>query len=874
MEETMERKWHQHDVMDAIAAVDSNRKGLDASEASRRLGEYGPNSLVEKQKKSPFMMFLDQFKDFMILILLAAAVIAGAIGELADTLVIIAIVIANAIIGFIQEYKAEKAMEALKAMAAPQATAVRGGTMTKVASQEIVPGDVVVLEAGAFVPADLRLIETALLRVEEAALTGESVPVEKKTEALADPDLSLGDRLNMAYKGTIVTYGRGLGLVVATGMKTELGKIATMLQDEEDVKTPLQRRLAVFGKKLAIAVLVICAIVLGMGILRGEAPLLMLLTAISLAVAAIPEALPAVITVALALGAKKMVAKNALVRKLPAVETLGSVTYICSDKTGTLTLNRMTVEEVYGLGKSFKTMDPETEKIEYLFQALALSNDAEEDGDGNLIGDPTETALYATARDHGFRKQVLQKDMPRVNEVPFDSERKCMTTIHKLPSGEFISFTKGAVDMLLERSDDEMGLKGKEKLNREKILKVNDEMAGRGLRVLGIAMRKWERAPEAATPEVVEQGLTVLGLVGLMDPPREEAREAVGLCKKAGIHPVMITGDHPITAGVIARRIGILDGAVQEGVMTGKALEKLSDEEFTRRVGDIRVYARVAPEQKLKIVKALQAKGEFVAMTGDGVNDAPALKRADIGVAMGITGTDVSKEAAHMILLDDNFATIVNAIKEGRKIYDNIRKFIRYLLTTNSGEIWTLFLAQIVGLPVPLLPIHILWVNLVTDGLPALALSKEPAEKDVMNRPPRRPKESIFAHGLGIHALWVGLLMAGLVLGVQALSLNYKIGEWQTMVFTVMCLTQLGHVLAIRSERVSLFRQGLLSNKALLGAVVFSLALQMAVVYVPFLQSIFHTKPLSLWELVVCVAVSTGVFFAVEVEKLIMRRKG
>jgi P-type Ca2+ transporter type 2C len=867
----MDKNWHQCKAEEVLESFRSGRDGLTAADAAARLSEHGPNKLVEKRKKSAFMMFLDQFKDLMIIILLAAALVAGFIGELTDTLVIIAIVIANAVIGFIQEFRAEKAMEALKAMASPQTTVIRDGMITKINSQDLVPGDIVALEAGSVVPADIRLIESAMLRADEAALTGESVPVEKLAEVIDEPDLSLGDRLNMAYKGTVVTYGRGLGVVVTTGMKTELGKIATMLQDEEEVKTPLQRRLATFGKKLAVVVLVICALVFGIGLLRGEMPLLMLLTAISLAVAAIPEALPAVITISLALGAKKMVKQNALVRRLPAVETLGSVTYICSDKTGTLTLNRMTVEEIYALGHTYMLMDSPVGEMHHLLSALALSNDAQEDIHGNVVGEPTETALFLGAKHHDYHKRSLQEDFARVAEIPFDSERKCMTTVHKAPDGTFISFTKGAADMLLDKARTQLGPSGVEPIDRERIAAANDEMAGRGLRVLSVAMKKWDTLPQGLSLHEMEENLTFLGLVGVMDPPREEAREAVRVCKTAGIIPVMITGDHPLTARVIARRIGILEDDMEDAVMTGKEIEALSEEAFEKKVDHVRVYARVAPEQKLKIVKALQKKDQFVAMTGDGVNDAPALKRADIGVAMGITGTDVSKEAAHMVLLDDNFATIVKAIKEGRKIYDNIRKFIKYLLTTNAGEIWTLFLAQIIGLPVPLLPVHLLWVNLVTDGLPALALSIEPAEEDVMKRVPRHPKESLFSHGLGLHVLWVGLLMGAIVLGTQAFSIACDCGEWQTMVFTVLCLIQLGHVLAIRSETTSLFKQGLFSNKTLLGAVILCIGLQMAVVYVPVLNKIFHTKPLSLRELAVCIALSSAVFFAVEVEKLIKR---
>jgi Ca2+-transporting ATPase len=900
-------RWHQKSINEVIEELKSSLQGLSSEEAARCLAEYGPNELKEKKKKTPLMMFIDQFKDFMILVLIAAAVISGFIGELSDTIAIIVIVVLNAVIGFIQEYRAEKAMAALKRMAAPSATAIRNGVSETVSTSQLVPGDVVILEAGKIVPADMRVIESAQLKVEEAALTGESEAVEKHINALYDEHLPIGDRKNTAYKGTFVTYGRGTGVIVATGMNTELGKIATMLQEEEEVKTPLQKRLASFGQKLAIAVLAICAIVFGIGVMRGEPTMLMLLTAISLAVAAIPEALPAVITISLALGANKLVKQNALIRRLPAVETLGSVTYICSDKTGTLTLNKMTVEEMYFDRKLIKGprgqgVKGSSEKTDYLFEpsnprtlepsnprtlepifftALALSNDAVIDKDGNVIGDPTEIALFNVARDNGFNKNEVEKEFPRIAEIPFDSDRKCMTTFHKQSAVsdqqsaikiEYISFTKGAIEVLIDKSDNMLTSDGLKEIDREEILKVSDRMAADGLRVLCIAMRKWERLPDDMSAEKVETGLTILGLTGMMDPPREEAKEAVAMCKTAGIKPVMITGDHPLTARTIASRLGIIEDDTK-AIITGRELEELSLEEFEERVEHISVYARVAPEQKLKIVKALQDKGQFVAMTGDGVNDAPALKRSDIGIAMGITGTDVSKEASDMILLDDNFATIVKAVREGRKIYDNIRKFIKYLLTTNSGEIWTLFLAPLVGLPIPLLPIHILWINLVTDSLPALALSVEPAEGDVMGRPPRHPKESIFAHGLGLHAIWVGLLMAGVVLSVQTWSISTGHAHWQTMVFTVLCLTQLGHVLAIRSEKESLFKIGIFSNNYLLGAVALTFILQMATIYVPALNPVFKTEPLTLNELALTIALSSVVFFAVEIEKWWKRRK-
>ena len=881
--------WHEQEVPAVIQSLKSSPEGLSSAEAKKRLQEYGPNRLSETKKKSPFIMFLDQFTDFMILVLIAAAIISGFIGELSDTIAIIVIVILNAIIGFVQEYRAEKAMAALKKMVAPNAVVTRDGRPMEIPSSEIVPGDIVSLEQGRIIPADMRLIEVAHLKVEEAALTGESVSVEKHAGPIFDKRLPLGDRRNMAYKGTIVSYGRAQGMVVATGMNTELGKIATMLQEEEEVKTPLQRRLAVFGQKLAVAILVICAVIFGIGIIRGAEPLVMLLTAISLAVAAIPEALPAVVTISLALGAKKMVKQNALIRKLPAVETLGSVTYICSDKTGTLTLNRMKVEELYADGQIFRQQEmnmplPDSNKDQrntvmiQMFRAMALSNDAQMDADGNLIGDPTETALYLFALQNDFDKRHLSGDFLRIAEVPFDSDRKCMTTIHRMPvrkggnEEKFISFTKGAVEVLMERSKDTLTSDGIKSMDTGEIRTTSEKMAAEGLRVIAMGLRIWDSLPGDINPESVENGLTFLGFVGMIDPPREEAKEAVASCKTAGIKPVMITGDHPLTAKVIAKRLGIT-GEDPGAVITGKELEELSLEEFEKKVEHIRVYSRVAPEQKLRIIKALQDKSQFVAMTGDGVNDAPALKRADIGVAMGITGTDVAKEASHMILLDDNFATIVKAVKEGRKIYDNIRKFVRYLLTTNSGEVWTLFLAPLMGLPIPLLPIHILWINLMTDGLPALALSVEPAESNIMNRPPRHPKESIFAHGLGIHAIWVGIFMAGIVLFVQEWSIVTGHAHWQTMVFTVLCLTQLGHVMAIRSEKESLFTIGLFSNKPLLGAVLVSFTFQMATIYFPFLNPIFKTQPLSPGELAITLGLSSIVFFAVETEKLWKRRR-
>jgi len=872
--------WHCREAVEVVEELGSTAQGLSASEAGKRLNQWGPNELVEKKKKTPFMMFLEQFKDFMILILIAAAVISGLIGEVLDTVAIVVIIVLNAVIGFVQEYRAEKAIATLKKMAAPFAVVIRDGASTTVPAAELVPGDIVVVEAGNVIPADMRFIESAHLKVEEAALTGESVPVEKHTAALPDASAPLGDRRNMAYKGTVAVYGRGTAVVVTTGMETELGKIATMLQEEQEVKTPLQKRLTAFGKILSFLVLAICAIIFGIGILRGEPPMLMLLTAISLAVAAIPEALPAVVTISLALGAKKLVRQNALIRKLPAVETLGSVTYICSDKTGTLTVNRMTVEEFYVDGHIVKGaaagrnggFDTELKPYELLMLGLAVNNDVREDTSGAVIGDPTEAAAFSFAKKAGYFKKDIEVQLPRVAEIPFDSERKCMTTLHRW-SGQsrFISFTKGAPDILLEKSIDILTSEGLKKIDSGEITRINELMASEGLRVLAVGMRFLEEMPPEFTPGAAENELTLLGLVGMMDPPRQEAKDAIELCLSAGITPVIVTGDHPVTARSIAKRLGIV-GDYKRAILTGRELERLSIEALEQRVEHIRVYARVAPEQKLKIVKALQDKGQFVAMTGDGVNDAPALKRADIGVAMGITGTDVSKEASHMILLDDNFATIVKSIKEGRRIFDNVRKFIKYTMTSNSGEIWSIFLAPFLGLPIPLLPIHILWINLATDGLPGLALSAEPPEKGIMNRPPRPPKESIFAHGLAAHILWVGLLMGFTTIFTQAWAISTGTSHWQTMAFTVLCLSQMGNVLAVRSERESIFRQGLFSNKPLLGAFVLTFVLQMAIIYVPVLQRVFRTEALTLNELAFTLAMSSVVFIALEIEKFFRRR--
>ena len=849
-------RWYDVDAERALAILGSDAdRGLSSEEARLRLARHGPNVLADARRRGPVRILLAQFTDVMVLVLLGAAVVAGFLGEPEDIAAIIAIVVLNAVLGFVQEYRAERAVAALKAMAAPTARVRRDAVELNVPSADIIPGDVVVLEAGGIVPADLRLLDAKRLRVEEAALTGESMPVEKTSASIGGRDLVLGDRRNMSFKGTIIAYGRGTGVVVATGMETELGRIAGLLRDEAESRTPLQKRLAVFGRNLAIAVLALCAVIFVAGLLRGERPVLMFMTALSLAVAAIPEALPAVVTVSLALGARKLVRQHALIRRLPAVETLGSVTFICSDKTGTLTENRMRVETI------------EAEAMPLIYAAMALNNDASRGPDGEPSGDPTETALYRASANAGHSKETLERQAQRIAEVPFSSERARMTTVHREDHGLLV-LTKGAPERVLELCADRLGPHGTEPLEREAALSAAEHMAASGLRVLALAMRRVESLPVPL--ELVESSETLIGFVGLLDPPRHEAHDAVALCQSAGIHVVMITGDHPATARAIAERVGI--SAKGAAVVTGAQLSAMTADELGQRVRDIRVYARVAPEDKIRIVKALQQVGEYVAMTGDGVNDAPALRRADIGVAMGRSGTDVAREAAHMVLLDDNFATIVKAVREGRRIYDNIRRFVRYSLSTNSGEIWTLFMAPFIGLPLPLLPIHILWMNLITDGLPGLALVAEPPERAVMRRPPRPPGENLFAHGLWQHAIWVGLLMGGIALATQAWAIHIGDAHWQSMTFTVLTLSQLAHVMAIRSERDSLFRQGLLSNRPLLGAVTFTFLLQLATLYVPALTHVFRTTALTGLELLACIGLASIVFVAVEVEKWLIRR--
>lgn len=915
----MKSEWYRLKSEEVMAQTKSSlEQGLSSSEAATRFAQSGPNELVDKGNKGPLKILLEQLTGIMVIILLVSAVISIFLGDMEDAIAIMAIVILNTILGFTQEYRAEKAMEALKKMAVPHVKVRRDGHLSEISARELVPGDIILLEAGNAIPADGRLLESSNFRVQESILTGESEPVEKNTEPLEQANLVIGDRRNSVFSGTLVTYGRATAVVTETGMETELGHIAAMLQNVSQESTPLQRKLEQVGKSLAVAALIIVGVVFLLGVLRGEEFRLLFMTAISLAVAAVPEGLPTVVTIALSLGAQRMLKRNALIRKLPAVETLGSVTIICSDKTGTLTENRMTVTVLDTAGvqmdllehmDSFSpTVNPETDAIPVLSQQCsiqllllggALCNDAtleptdQTPGGFRAIGDPTEGALVIAAAHGGLWKSNLEKSFPRVAELPFDSERKRMTTIHSVSnpdavsmleklqipqiSKDYLALTKGSVDGLLDISSyvlSENQLEPMDQDWRKRIQEANDRLARNGMRILGISYQMRSNENTKDTKEVLEKDLVFVGLVGMIDPARTEVKAAVQVAQEAGIRSVMITGDHPLTAAFIARKLGILMHHQNNLVMTGQELDKLSVEELEKSVDDIVVYARVSPEHKLKIVEALQRKGNIVAMTGDGVNDAPALKRADIGVAMGITGTDVSKEAADMVLLDDNFATIVAAVEEGRRIYDNIRKFIKYALTSNSGEIWVMLVAPFLGMPLPLIPLQILWINLVTDGLPGLAMTVEAAEPDVMKRPPYHPKEGIFSRGLGRDILWIGFLLGAVSLGMGYWAWNTGHPGWQTMIFTTVTLSQMGNALALRSDRESVFKMGIFSNKLLIGSILLTTLLQLAVIYLPFMQKIFHTQALSAVDLLISLGLSVVVFAAVEIFKLGLRTWG
>lgn len=848
--------WYQKTVAEVLAHLNSSLQGISNAQAQQLLAQYGKNEIQSKGKKSALNILLAQFKELMILILLAAAALSYFIGDSKDAIIILVIVVLNAVVGFFQEYKAERAMDELKKLAAAQARVIRQGETKIIQAHELVPGDVVRLEAGDSVPADLRLIDVHYLKVEEASLTGESYPVLKTTESISQEAVPVGDQVNMVFKSTTVSYGRATGVVVTTGMQTEIGKIASLLE-VADAETPLQKRMAGFSKKLSLIILCICVVIYASGRLRGEDSLQMLMMAISVAVAAIPEALPAVITVALALGARRMVRKQALIRKLPAVETLGSVNYICTDKTGTLTENKMTVRETWVADNTIQVEKFSIEEM--LWLAMSLNQDTTKNGK-ELLGDPTEVAAvqYACSQQNNLQNALTH--YTRMEEIPFDSDRKMMTTVHEF-GAQLLVISKGAVESILQQCNG---------ININAVLSKADAIAENGMRTLAYAFKLIGRDQLKKDTQTLEQNLTLIGLIGMIDPPRTEVFGAVKECKAAGIIPVMITGDHPKTAVAIARELGILSDG--EDVITGVELSRMSVEELTQKVNRTRVYARVSAEQKLIIVKALQAQGNFVAMTGDGVNDAPSLKMANIGVAMGITGTDVSKQASDMILLDDNFTTIVRAVREGRRIFDNIRKFIKYIMTGNVGEIWTILLAPLVGLPMPLLPIHILWINLISDGLPSIALAYEPAESDIMKRPPQKPNINIFSGGVGIHILWVGFTIGLICLIIQYLSIRYEIVHWQTLVFTTLSLCQLAHAMAVRSSNSFVYIHGLFRNPVLVGTILLTVALQLALIYVPWLQDIFSTAPLTLVELSVCVGAAALVFHLVELEKWIRFR--
>lgn len=856
--------WYKLKAEEVLELLGSSQEGLSSQDAEKRLQEQGENVIPLKGQRSWLTILFAQFSDFMIIVLIIAAIVSSIVGELQDALVILFIVVFNAIIGTVQAFRAERAVAALRKMSAPKAQVIRDKNHVTVEASQLVSGDIVVLELGNIVAADIRLIESDKLLADESSLTGESLPIDKHANQLNLSDLPISERENIVFKSSLITRGTAKGVVVGTGINTEIGRIAQLLQEEPRVKTPLQERLNRFGRYLAVAVLLICVVIFGVGLLQGQPFLLMLLTAISLAVAAIPEALPAVVTISLALGARKLILHHALVRNLPAVETLGSVSYICTDKTGTLTQNRMNVELFYAAGQRYDSLPAE---LSYLGQALALNNDVAQK-DGKAAGEATELALHQAAGEAGFVKASLEQTMPRLTTIPFDSERKQMTTLHKGPEG-VVAFVKGAPEKILRQCVAGNEKNGAAVFEQESVLEQVEILANEGYRVLAVAMRKFKEQPASPTADEIENNLTFLGLVALIDPPRPEAEQAVADCQRAGITAVMITGDHPGTAMAIAKRLGIASNKQQ--MLTGKALSDLSAIEFSKVVTSLKVYARVSPEQKLQIVKSLQAKGEFVAMTGDGVNDAPALKRANIGVAMGQNGTDVAREASDMVLLDDNFATIVGAVQAGRRIFDNIRKFIKDTMSSNSGEIWTLFLAPFLALPIPLLPIHILWINLLTDGLPGLAFSSEPAEPNIMQRVPRPAQENIFSHGMWQHIIWVGLLVAGISLASMAWAISRGVDYWQTIVFTVLTLSQLFHSLAVRGESASLFTMGLLSNLPMLGAVILMFLLQMAVIYLPVLNSVFHTQPLPMFDLAVCIGLSSLALFAVEFEKWLIR---
>ena len=864
-----------------LSSVQSTKEGLTSAQAKERLEKYGPNALQAGEKTTLLQKFINQFKDFMIIVLLAAAVISFFAHEGApdptDAIVILAVVILNAIVGVIQESKAEEAIEALQKMASPVATVLRDGEHLHVKGEEIVVGDIVVLEAGDVVPADMRLLEVNTIKIEEAALTGESVPVEKDLIIPEGEDVGIGDRSNMAFASTNVTYGRALGVVTATGMDTEVGKIAHMLANTEEGKTPLQENQDALGKWLTIMILVIAVIIFGIGLLRGYEWTHMLLTAIAIAVAAIPEGLPAISTIILALGTQKMASRNALVRKLPAVETLGGVEVICSDKTGTLTLNQMTVEKMVFNNEIHDAHEEMNESISAL-RMMNLANDTKITEE-KLIGDPTETAMVQFGLDKGYDVRVDLEKHPRVAEVPFDSTRKIMSTIHQLEDGNYLVATKGAPDMLLEKVThiEEYGqVRPITQEDRDTLARLNKEMATQALRVLAIAYKYIDQVPETMDSESVEFDFVFAGLVGMIDPERKEAAVAIQVAKEAGIRTVMITGDHRDTAQAIAKRLGILRPDQEDGVLTGAELNEISDEELARTIEDYSVYARVSPEHKVRIVKAWQADGKVVSMTGDGVNDAPSLKQADIGVGMGITGTEVSKGASDMVLADDNFETIVVAVEEGRKVFSNIQKAVQYLLSANFGEVMTLFIATMAGWSI-LEPIHILWINLVTDVFPAITLGMEDAEADIMKHPPRGKSSNFLSNGVLPSIYYQGFFEGGVTLFVYWYATHaagWGVPTGETMAFATLGLIQLFHAFNVKSVYKSLATVGVFKNKMFNIAIVVSALMLLSVLVVPGLTTVFSVTVLNLEQWLIVLAAAFSIVPFVEIAKAIMRGMG
>ncbi len=907
---------HSRELTEVLSELGTDAgTGLSSEEARKRLERFGPNELQEKPRPTLLQMLLAQFNNFLVILLIVASLVSAVLGELTDAAMIMAIVVLNSVMGVIQESKAEQAMAALKRMAAPNARVIRDGSIQDVPSRELVPGDVVLLEAGNYVPADLRLVEAVNLKVEEAALTGESVPVEKADAAALADDIPIGDRVNCAFMSTVVSYGRGKGAVTGTGMDTQIGHIAEMIQSFEDEATPLQKKLEQLGKTLAIACLAICAVVFGIGLFRGEDILFMFMVAISLAIAAVPEGLPAIVTICLALGMQRMIRRHALIRKLPAVETLGSCTAICSDKTGTLTQNEMTVVKIYAddrwvevEGKGYqpvgrflrdgRPLDAAADaSLSFLLAGSTLCNDAQleqlkngtdgsapspakEGQEWRMVGDPTEGALVVAAAKAGLWKDGVEKKQPRVAEIPFDSDRKRMTTIHTDPNGPgYLTFVKGAPDIVLGLCVETLRNGRAEPMDdqgRQAILAANETMSNQALRVLAVAYRPLDAVPNRPSSDDLEKDLVFVGLLGMIDPARPEVKDAVELCRRAGIKPVMITGDYRNTAVAIAGELGILsDGKTR--VLTGADLDRMPEEEFLSKVEEIDVYARVSPAHKVKIVEALKTRGHVVSMTGDGVNDAPALKRANIGVAMGITGTDVSKETAAMVLTDDNFASIVAAVEEGRVIYSNIRKFVFFLLSCNVGEILIVFLAMLAGLPVPLQPVQLLWLNLLTDGLPALALGMEKGESDIMDRAPRPTGESILNREMQIGIVVQSLAMTAATLGAMAISLARdpdNIILAQTMAFTTLVGSELVRAYSARSERHSVLFQGMFSNRYMVGATFVSALLLVGPLYLPGAQGLFEVVSPTTVDWLVALPLIFVPFTVAEITKAVLRRIG